>query len=77
MARRKQKLNPAQMSFFENYGKTAPAVPAIAQAVGEWRENDYQGATDTSRTLLNYWFYPDHKLATGGRLNTMLLSESR
>ena len=67
MARRKQKINPAQMSFFENYGKTGPAVPAISHAVGEWRENDYHGATDTSRTLLNFWFHSDHKLATGDR----------
>ena len=67
MARRKQKFNPAQMSFFENYGKTAPAVPAISHAVGEWSANDYPGATDTSRTLLNYWFSSDHKLPTGAK----------
>ncbi len=51
----------------ENYGKTAPAVPAISHAVGEWRVKDYPGATDTSRALLNYWFHTDHKLATGAK----------
>ena len=67
MARRKDKYNPAQMSFLENYGKTAPAVPAISHAVGEWRDDDYPGATETSRTLLNFWFRTDHKLATGDK----------
>ena len=72
MARRKQKFNPAQMSFFENYGKTAPAVPAISHAVGEWRSNGYPGATDTSRTLLNYWFESGHKLPTGAKFEYYL-----
>ncbi len=59
------KYNPAQMSFLEDYGNTAPAVPAISQAVHEWREDHYRGATKTSRALLNYWFHSDHKLRTG------------
>lgn len=57
--------NPAQMSFLEDYGATAPAVPAISHEVNEWRDNHYPGATETSRTLLNYWFHSDHKLRTG------------
>ena len=65
MARRRQKISPAQQSFLEDYGNTAPAVPAIRQAVDEWRADNYPGATDTSRTLLNYWFHSDHKLKTG------------
>ena len=67
MAKRGQKVSPAQMGFLENYGPTAPAVPAISQAVAEWRENDYLGASDTSRILLNHWFYNDHRLANGAR----------
>jgi hypothetical protein len=33
MAKRKKKTSSAQMSFLENYGKTAPAVPAIREAI--------------------------------------------
>lgn len=66
MARAK-KYNPAQASFLEDHGKTAPAVPAIRQAVREWREKNYPGATNTSRALLNYWFLTDHKLPNGSR----------
>ena len=67
MAKRGQAISPAQMGFLENYGPTAPAVPAISQAVAAWRDNDYLGATDASRTLLNHWFYNDHKLPNGAR----------
>ena len=42
--------------------KTAPCVPAIRKAVGEWRDGNYKGVTDTTRTLLNYWFKTDHRL---------------
>lgn len=64
MAKR-QNRNLAQTSFFENYGKTAPAVPAIRNAVWKWRDSGYPGVTDTTRTLLNYWFFTDHKLPSG------------
>lgn len=57
--------SPAQMSYLEDYGATAPAVPAISQAVNEWRDSKYAGATETTRILLNYWFHSDHKLRTG------------
>lgn len=65
MARKKSNQNPAQASFLENYGKTAPAVPAIRAGVREWREAGYSGATNTTQELLNYWFYTDHKLPNG------------
>jgi len=65
VAKRGTKPNKAQMSFLENYGRTAPAVPAIRDAVRDWREAGYKGATDTSRVLLNYWFHTDHKLSSG------------
>ncbi len=57
--------SPAQMSYLEDHGKTAPAVPAISHAVNEWRDRNYQGATETSRKLLDFWFHSDHKLRTG------------
>ena len=65
MPRRRPKRSSAQMSFLENYGKTAPAVPAISAKVSDWRESHYKGATETSRILLNYWFHTDHKLPNG------------
>lgn len=61
----RQKRTTDQSSFLENYGKTAPAVPAIRQAVIEWRDKGYPGATNTSRALLNHWFNTDHKLPNG------------
>jgi type III restriction enzyme len=61
----RQKRNPNQLSMLDNYGKTAPAVPAIREKVWEWRDSGYKGATDVSRLLLNYWFRTDHKLHNG------------
>jgi type III restriction enzyme len=61
------KRNLAQSSFLENYGRTAPAVPAIKEGVARWRESGYKGATPTTLALLNYWFLTDHRLPTGGR----------
>jgi len=45
--------------------KTAPCVPAIRDAVAEWRSKDYPGVSDTTRKLLNYWFRADHRLPNG------------
>src|SRR5271166_4273157 len=45
--------------------RTAPCVPALREAVKAWVAGGYKGITDTTRILLNYWFYTDHKLATG------------
>lgn len=59
------KRTTEQTSFLENFGKTAPAVPAIREAVWKWRDEGYQGATKTSRQLLNHWFLTDHKLPSG------------
>src|SRR4051812_3037803 len=45
--------------------RTAPCVPALREAVKAWRAGGYKGVTDTTRTLLNYWFYTDHRLRNG------------
>ena len=43
---------------------TAPCVLAIREKVKEWAASaKYKGVTDTTRTLLNYWFHNDHRLA--------------
>jgi type III restriction enzyme len=56
-----------QSSLFDlsPFLKTAPCVPLLRKLVAEWRTSGYPGATDTTRTLLNYWFRADHKLRNG------------
>src|SRR3990172_6023462 len=39
-----------------------PLVPELRKKVKEWRDKGYAGATDTSRSLLNYWFKTSHLL---------------
>ncbi len=45
--------------------RSGPCVPPLREAVKSWKASDYKGITDTTRTLLNYWFKTDHKLKTG------------
>jgi type III restriction enzyme len=45
---------------------TAPCVPEIREAVREWRHAKYKGATDTTKTLFDFWFETDHRLPDGG-----------
>lgn len=39
-----------------------PVVNTLRGLVREWRENDYPGASDTTRTLLHYWFERSHRI---------------
>ena len=39
-----------------------PLVNNLRKKVKEWRDKDYEGATDTSKSLLKYWFETDHQL---------------
>lgn len=39
-----------------------PLVPELRRKVSAWRANGYAGATDTSRSLLHYWFNTPHLL---------------
>jgi type III restriction enzyme len=39
-----------------------PLVSQLRQKVQAWRDNGYTGATDTSRSLLNWWFKAPHLL---------------
>ncbi|HLF27834.1 MAG TPA: DEAD/DEAH box helicase family protein [Anaerolineae bacterium] len=64
---RRAKPPDAQLSLLEPRVKTAPCVPAVRKAVDDWRANNYKGATDTTRLLLNYWFKTDHRLPHSGR----------
>ena len=46
---------------------TAPCVPAIRNAVEAWRSDGYKGITKTTRELINFWFYNDHKNPDGSQ----------
>ena len=65
MARRRKGSNPDQLGLLEARVSTAPLVPAIREKVKAWREGGYKGVSDTTRILLNYWFYTDHRLSNG------------
>jgi len=39
-----------------------PLVPQLRKKVKEWRDSGYVGATDTSKSLLNWWFKSPHLL---------------
>src|SRR5437667_10946842 len=45
--------------------RSGACVPALREAVKAWKDAGCKGITDTTRTLLNYWFSTDHKLKTG------------
>ncbi len=59
------RASPEQLSLLDARVKTAPCVPAIRQAVADWRDRGYRGISDTTRLLLNYWFRTDHRLPNG------------
>jgi len=40
-----------------------PLVAALRKKVKAWRDSGYVGATDTSKSLLNYWFNTPHLLS--------------
>ena len=39
-----------------------PLVPQLRKKVKEWRDSGYVGASDTSKSLLNWWFNTPHLL---------------
>jgi type III restriction enzyme len=51
-----------QMDAFQNvYEKLLPPfVYKIRLAVAKWREDDYEGASETTKSLLNFWFNQEH-----------------
>jgi type III restriction enzyme len=52
----------SQMDMFQNaYEKLLPPlVYKIRLEVAKWREEDYSGASETSKLLMNYWFNKEH-----------------
>ncbi len=65
MPKRKRDLDQADIFDVRERMSTAPCVIPIRNAVNSWREGGYKGVTKTTRELLNYWFYTDHKMANG------------
>jgi len=45
--------------------RSGACVPALREAVKSWKAGGRKGITDTTQTLLSYWFGADHKLKTG------------
>ena len=40
-------------------------VSKLRQRVDGWRAQDYPGVSDTTRRLLTYWFFEDHRSPDG------------
>lgn len=64
---RKKGNTADQMDAFDITGhlRTAICVPAIREMVLSWKSRGLPGITDTTRDLINYWFYTDHKKTNG------------
>jgi type III restriction enzyme len=52
----------SQLDAFQNaYEKLLPPlVYKVRLAVAEWRNNGYEGVSETTRSLLNFWFNQEH-----------------
>ncbi len=47
----------------EGYEKLLPPfVPELREQVAKWRKNNYEGASETSKALLNWWFKEPHTI---------------
>ena len=44
----------------EAFGDLPPLVQQLREKVSEWRESNYEGASDTSKALLRWWFQSEH-----------------
>jgi len=44
----------------DQQGSIAPLVQKVRQAVAKWRDDYYDGASETTRSLLNFWFTTPH-----------------
>ena len=55
-----------------------PLVHVLRKKVKEWRDSGYDGASDTSKALLNWWFEKEHILpqADGTTARSSIISRS-
>ena len=63
-------MSPRKQTQFDLFDitpqlRTAACVPAIRQAVQDWKAAGYPGITKTTKLLLRYWFDTDHRLKSG------------
>lgn len=66
MPQKKKNVSKQTDAFnVQEHLSTAPCVPALREAVKKWREGQYKGITETTRELINYWFFTDHRLPNG------------
>ena len=42
----------------------------IKRKIKEWRDNNYEGCTETSKALLNWWFNEDHLICNADGLTS-------
>lgn len=59
------RLFPAYQIPTNQRESNAALVPSIRAAVHTWRSRSYEGATETSKRLLRYWFEDDHLTGSG------------
>ena len=52
-----------------------PLVQELRRQVKEWRDQGYAGATDTARSLLNWWFGEEHFQAEADRVEQVLYTK--
>lgn len=64
---KRKKADLSQKNVFDitEQLSTAACVPSIRPKVREWVQKDYPGITETTRELLNFWFFTDHTLPNG------------
>src|SRR5688572_19617027 len=61
---RAEKANEPAQVLKGRRPSTITIAQNLRQSVSEWRQNDYPGASDTSRELLMHWFGRDHRITT-------------
>lgn len=61
----------AQLDAFNNRYEMllAPLVHKVRKAVEEWRNKNYEGATETTKALLNHWFNREHTNENGQKFS--------
>ena len=61
----------AQMEAFNNRYEMllAPLVHKVRKSVEQWRNSGYDGATETTKFLLNHWFNREHTMENGSRFS--------
>ena len=51
---------PDAKAIEKNFNLIPPLVDKIRREVKEWRDNDYEGASETTKALLHFWFEKEH-----------------